>query len=98
MTPDAAELHRRARKLLPRNVYDYYAGGSGREQTLRASEKAWRQVWLAPRVLREVSSVDTGTRLLGAPALPEVAAALRDSRAADGCEVYADGGICWPRA
>jgi 4-hydroxymandelate oxidase len=65
VTPDAAELHRRARKLLPRNVYDYYAGGAGRERTLRASEKAWRQVWMAPRVLRDVSAVDTGTRLLG---------------------------------
>jgi len=48
VTPDAAELQRRARKLLPRNVYDYYAGGAGRERTLRASEKAWRQVWLWP--------------------------------------------------
>ncbi len=65
MIPDAAELQRRARKLLPRNVYDYYAGGSGRERTLRANEKAWRDVWLAPRVLREVSAVDTATRLLG---------------------------------
>jgi 4-hydroxymandelate oxidase len=65
VTPDAAELQRRARKLLPSNVYDYYAGGSGRERTLRASEKAWRQVWMAPRVLREVSAVDTSTRLLG---------------------------------
>jgi 4-hydroxymandelate oxidase len=65
VTPDAAELQRRARKLLPRNVYDYYAGGSGRERTLRASEKAWRQVWMAPRVLREMSSVDTAVRLLG---------------------------------
>jgi 4-hydroxymandelate oxidase len=65
VTPDAAELHRRARKLLSRNVYDYYAGGAGRERTLRANEKAWRQVWLAPRVLRAVSSVDTATRLLG---------------------------------
>jgi 4-hydroxymandelate oxidase len=65
VTPDAAELHHRARKLLPRNVYDYYAGGSGRERTLRANEKAWRQVWLAPRVLRGVSAVDTATRLLG---------------------------------
>jgi 4-hydroxymandelate oxidase len=65
VTPDAAELHRRARKLLPRNVYDYYAGGAGRERTLRANEKAWRQVWLAPRVLRAVSAVDTATRLLG---------------------------------
>ena len=65
MTPDAADLQRQARKLLTRHVYDYYAGGSGRERTLRANEKAWRQVWLAPRVLRDVSAVDTATRLLG---------------------------------
>lgn len=65
MTPDVAELQRRARKLLPRSVYDYYAGGSGRERTLRANEKAWRQVWMAPRVLRGVPAVDTATRLLG---------------------------------
>ena len=65
MTPDVADLQRRARKLLPRNVYDYYAGGSGRERTLRANEKAWREVWIAPRVLRDVSAVDTSTRLLG---------------------------------
>jgi 4-hydroxymandelate oxidase len=65
VTPDAADLQRRARKLLPRNVYDYYAGGAGSERTLRASEKAWRHIWLAPRVLRDVSSADTATRLLG---------------------------------
>jgi len=65
VTPDPADLQRRARKLLPRNVYDYYAGGSGRERTLRANEKAWRTVWIAPRVLRDVSAVDTTTRLLG---------------------------------
>jgi len=65
VTSDVADLQRRARKLLPRNVYDYYAGGSGRERTLRANEKAWRTVWIAPRVLRDVSAVDTTTRLLG---------------------------------
>jgi 4-hydroxymandelate oxidase len=65
VTPDATELQRRARKRLPSNVYDYYAGGAGRERTLRANEKAWRQVWIAPRVLRDVSAVDTSTRLLG---------------------------------
>jgi 4-hydroxymandelate oxidase len=65
VTPDTSELQRRARRLLARNVYDYYAGGSGRERTLRANEKAWRQVWLAPRVLRDVSAVDTAARLLG---------------------------------
>ena len=66
MTPDAAQLQRRARKLLPSEVYDYYAGGSGRERTLRANVKAWQQVWLAPRVLRDVSAVDTTASLLGA--------------------------------
>jgi 4-hydroxymandelate oxidase len=65
VTSDLSELQRRARKLLPRNVYDYYAGGSGRERTLRANEKAWGTVWIAPRVLRDVSAVDTTTRLLG---------------------------------
>jgi 4-hydroxymandelate oxidase len=66
VTPDVAELQRRARKILPRHLYDYYAGGSGRERTLRASERAWRHVWFAPRVLRDVSAVTTATRLLGA--------------------------------
>jgi 4-hydroxymandelate oxidase len=65
VTPDCAALQRRAGKLLPRDVYDYYAGGSGRERTRRANEKSWRQVWLAPRVLRDVSAVDTTARLLG---------------------------------
>jgi 4-hydroxymandelate oxidase len=66
MAPDAAQLQRRARELLPSEVYDYYAGGSGRERTLRANAKAWRQLWLAPRVLRDVSAVDTAASLLGA--------------------------------
>ncbi len=65
MTADAGALRRRARELLPRDVYDYYAGGSGRERTLRANEKAWRRAWLAPRVLRDVCAVDTRVRLLG---------------------------------
>jgi 4-hydroxymandelate oxidase len=66
MTPDAAELQRRARKLLPRDVYDFFAGGSGRERTLRGNRRAWRELWLAPRALRDVSAVDTATELLGA--------------------------------
>jgi 4-hydroxymandelate oxidase len=69
---DIAELERRARRLLTPAVYDYYAGGSGRERTLRASVSAWQQHWLMPRVLRDVSTVDTSVRL---PGLPETAAA-----------------------
>jgi 4-hydroxymandelate oxidase len=63
--PDAAALQRRARAVLTREVYDYVTGGSGRERTLRANERAWRQVWLAPRGLRDVSMVNTATGLLG---------------------------------
>jgi 4-hydroxymandelate oxidase len=65
------ELERRARRLLTPEVYDYYAGGSGRERTLRASTHAWQQHWLMPRVLRDVSAVDTSVRL---PGLPETVA------------------------
>jgi 4-hydroxymandelate oxidase len=66
MVPDAVSLQGRARRLLPPEVYDYYAGGSGREVTLRANNRAWRRAWLAPRVLRDVSVVDTAVSLLGA--------------------------------
>jgi len=60
---DIAELEQRARGLLTPEVYDYYAGGSGSEQTLRASVSAWQQHWLMPRVLRDVSAIDTSVRL-----------------------------------
>ena len=72
MAVDITELEQRARRLLTPEVYDYYAGGSGSEQTLRASVSAWQQHWLMPRVLRDVSAIDTSVRL---PGLPETAAA-----------------------
>ncbi|HUY52148.1 MAG TPA: alpha-hydroxy-acid oxidizing protein [Streptosporangiaceae bacterium] len=65
MTPDVSELERLARGLLRPEVYDYYAGGSGREATLRANRKAWRRVRFLPRVLRDVSAVDTSVLLPG---------------------------------
>jgi 4-hydroxymandelate oxidase len=66
VTPDIASLERQARTLIDAGSYDYYAGGAGRERTLRANRRAWRRTWLAPRVLRDVHAVDTGTELLGA--------------------------------
>jgi hypothetical protein len=59
------------RRLLPPEVYDYYTGGSGSERTPRASTHPWQQHCLLPRVLRDVSAVDTSVRL---PGLPETAA------------------------
>jgi 4-hydroxymandelate oxidase len=65
--PNVAELERRARGLLAPEVYEYYAGGAGREATLRASTGAWRSCPLLPRVLRDVSAVDTSVTLPGRP-------------------------------
>jgi 4-hydroxymandelate oxidase len=65
-----AELERRARRLLTPEVYDYYAGGSGSERTLRTSAHAWPQHRLMPRVLRDVSAVDTSLCLPGARGVP----------------------------
>jgi 4-hydroxymandelate oxidase len=66
MNLDTRALQRQARELLPEAVYDFYASGSGREVSLRASLAAWRQVPLLPRVLRDVSAVHTGVQLAGA--------------------------------
>lgn len=64
MTPYAV-LEERARAVLPEPVFDYYAGGSGNEETLAANTLAWSAVRLRPRVLRDVSRVDTSTTVLG---------------------------------
>jgi 4-hydroxymandelate oxidase len=67
MGTDVRGLQRQARRSLHPEVYDFIAGGAGQERTLRANVKAWAQVPLLPRVLRDVSSVSTGTEVAGAP-------------------------------
>ena len=62
---DPDELEARARGVLPADVYDYYAGGSGREEALRAGPEAWQRVRLRPRVLRDVREVNTSVTLAG---------------------------------
>jgi 4-hydroxymandelate oxidase len=59
------EYEARARDLLPHEVYDYYAGGAEDEQTVRANRAAFARYVLRPRVLVDVSSVDTRIELLG---------------------------------
>jgi 4-hydroxymandelate oxidase len=60
-------LEARARERLPQVVFDYFAGGSGDESTLADNAAAWARLRLRPRILRDVSSVDTSTELLGSP-------------------------------
>jgi 4-hydroxymandelate oxidase len=55
----------RAAKLLPRSVYDYYAGGADDETTLAANRAAFGDFALRPRVLVDVSEVDARVHLFG---------------------------------
>jgi isopentenyl diphosphate isomerase/L-lactate dehydrogenase-like FMN-dependent dehydrogenase len=69
------DFHERARELLPKSVYDYYAGGAGDEWTLRENRAAFERFALLPRVLVDVSAVDLSTRVLGQQvSLPVLAA------------------------
>jgi (S)-mandelate dehydrogenase len=69
------DLRRLARRRLPRMVFDFYDGGAEDEVTLRGNRAAFENLRLAPKVLRDVSKVDTGCEILGSPAkLPMVIA------------------------
>lgn len=47
-------------------AWEYLARGSGRDVTLRENVAAWDRWSLLPRVLRDVSTIDTTTTVLGA--------------------------------
>ena len=59
------DLRRAARRRLPRAVFDFFDGGAEDELTLRDNEAAYKRVRLVPRVLTDVSAIDTSTSLLG---------------------------------
>jgi len=56
-----------ARARLDRAAYDYVAGAAEDEVTMAANVAAWSALAIRPHVLRDVSSVDTSTVLLGTP-------------------------------
>jgi L-lactate dehydrogenase (cytochrome) len=62
-----------ARRRAPRAVFDYTDGGAGAEIGLRRSRQAFGRVEFQPRVLHDVSDVDTSTTILArSSALPLV--------------------------
>ncbi len=80
---DVAALEARARPLIDASAYDYFAGGSDDEVTLARNEQAWRDVELAPHVLRDVSEIDMATSVLGADlSLPLLIAPMAAQRLA----------------
>lgn len=59
------DLRRLARRRAPRAVFDYTDGAAGEELSLRRSREAYARVEFQPRVLQDVSAVDTSTTVLG---------------------------------
>ena len=61
------DLRRLARRRAPRAVFDYTDGAAGAELSLARSREAYSRVEFSPRVLQDVSAVDTSTTILGKP-------------------------------
>ena len=57
------ELEDRAREIVPHGGFNYMAGGSGDEYTLRQNVKAWDTKRILPRVLSDVEFPDTSTKI-----------------------------------
>ena len=67
-SPDFMNLHEivhKARQNLNQNAWDYIVGGVETETTLRRNRMALDAIAFRPRVLRDVSKVDTSTEILG---------------------------------
>jgi isopentenyl diphosphate isomerase/L-lactate dehydrogenase-like FMN-dependent dehydrogenase len=61
------EIRRAARRNMSPEVFDYASGGAETETTLRRNRRAMQHFVFRPRVLRDVSHVDTATTFLGMP-------------------------------
>jgi L-lactate dehydrogenase (cytochrome) len=59
------DYRRVARRRLPRGVFDYIDGGAEDERTMRGNVDAFGRYEFRPRVLRDVSDLDTSTTILG---------------------------------
>lgn len=59
------DFERAARRVLPRPILGYVAGAAEDGLAFAGNRRAYEEVELVPRVLRDVSRRDTGVRLLG---------------------------------
>jgi isopentenyl diphosphate isomerase/L-lactate dehydrogenase-like FMN-dependent dehydrogenase len=60
------EFEEVAKRKLHKMAYDFIAGGVEEEYTLRANREAYGRVYLLPRVMIDVSNIDTSLELFGA--------------------------------
>ncbi len=64
-----------AEKRLPRFLFDYIDGGAGDELTLQRNVADFQSIRIRQHVMRDVSTIDTSTTLLGEPVAMPVALA-----------------------
>jgi len=88
------ELEPLAREKLDAQVFDFIAGGAEDEVTLARNRQAFKEIQLLPRVLVDVSDVNTATTVLGRKSsLPVLLAPVALHRLAD-----AEGELATARA
>lgn len=59
------DVEARARELLPEVVFDFVAGGAADELTVRWNRERYSDLKLRPRVLRDLSGLDSSVTLFG---------------------------------
>ncbi|MSO58979.1 MAG: alpha-hydroxy-acid oxidizing protein [Ilumatobacteraceae bacterium] len=59
------DLRAIAKRRLPGGIFDYIDGGAEDEWSARNNVAAYSRIELRPRILRDVSAIDTSTTLLG---------------------------------
>lgn len=78
---DLQDIKKIAKKRTPRAVFDYTDGAAGSEASLNRARAVFDSVEFSPRVLRDVTKIDTTIDLLGKPnALPFAFAATGFTR------------------
>ena len=68
-----ADLREMARAHLPRGIFEYVARGSDEDRSLIGNARAFDEIDLVPRVVRDVSEPDTSCQLFGQPCAAPIA-------------------------
>ena len=64
---NVAEYEKYAEAVLPRNAFGYYISGANDMITFKENREAYQRLRLLPRILVDVSTIDTKTSVLGVP-------------------------------
>nr|XP_060641690.1 2-Hydroxyacid oxidase 1 [Anolis sagrei ordinatus] len=89
-----ADFEQYAKTFLRKSVYDYYKSGADEQQTLAENVAAFSRLKLYPRMLKDVSSLDLSTSVLG----QRVSMPICVAATAMQCMAHEDGEIATVRA